>query len=154
MPSQSFAKWFPIQNIPENLGEVFILQPSYIELVVVCYGEFPNDQVLILTFEGVEAFCSQEELTHQWLFKEDLETIPMSPQSRYTFPFLTISNSLWAQQYANSYLGLDEKHPMHFCVISRGFVTEVLAFNEPVVTWQPTTKVDDLLSGLSALTGN
>jgi hypothetical protein len=151
MVVQSFEPWYPVADIPTHLSGAVALQANYKELLVLCDGAFENGKLLILAFAAVDAFQVQEELVHRWPSEKGLESLPRSPGSSHVFPFLKIVDSEWA---AGSVRAVTfGEVATHYCVISWGYIIDVLALHPPQAIWVEHAQYDAFYDALKAFAG-
>ena len=70
-------------------------------------------------------------------------TLPKSPGGLWTFPFLTVENSVWAASSMKA-VAFGEV-PTHYCVISGSDIVDVLAVNPPEIAWATIAEVESVM---------
>ncbi|MBB3802572.1 hypothetical protein FHR47_002839 [Xanthomonas arboricola] len=140
---QTFNRWFPVEQVPEFLAGVFVLQHLTGAMTIVCDGNFGDEKLLVLRFEAFEAVTTYEEFSHRWLVQPGSSAPPKSPGSHWTFPFLQIEGSLWAagSMHATTF-GLT---PTHYCILSAGDIVDVLAMEPPQIAWTTALEVESVM---------
>ena len=139
---QQLEKWYPIPVVPEFLHSAFVLQAGYSDLFIVCDGEFGNDECVVLSFGVVESFIVHEEFAHRWLGSDELAEPPRSDHCEYTFPFLKVKNSIWAE---NSQVVNRGEIAEHYCIVSLGYIIDILSTHTPKVIRVPASSINSVI---------
>ena len=140
---QTFKPWFPVEHSPEFLSGVFVLQHHAGSVTIACDGVFNEGRLLVLRFEGFEAVATHQEFAHQWPGVSGTPDLPKSPGGFWTFPFLTVENSVWAASSMKA-VAFGEV-PTHYCVISGSDIVDVLAVNPPEIAWATIAEVESVM---------
>lgn len=146
---QTFKPWFPIEQVPEFLAGVFVLQHAAGSITLVCDGDFGNGKLLVLRFEGFEAVTTHGEFAHHWPGESSTHALPKSPGSSWTFPFLQVDGSVLA---ANSMQAVTfGSIPDHYCILSGSDIVDVLALEPPRVAWTTAVAVESVMDAAGRL---
>jgi hypothetical protein len=146
---QTFKPWLPIQEPPQFLGGVFVLQHHAGSVTVACDGKFNGGKLLVLRFKSFEAVTTHEEFAHQWPGESGQPELPKSPGGFWTFPFLEVENSVWA---ANSMKAVTFGIvPTHYCIISGSDIVDVLAVDPPEIAWATVAEVESVMQAAKHL---